>query len=101
MDNYDDLPPEVIKELSWGGANATDQKLIAIVNEHPPSVGLDLIIIEMWRRHKRLVRRRWLMGKMYRLAMAGHVQKDETQKGFYSPTTGCGIPNCGSHGEKP
>lgn len=84
-DTLADLPPEVLVQLSskWRPVSL-ETKIVGIVAEIGGDVGLDTIIIELWRRHEIIETRQFLMGKLYRMALAGLVSRKPRAKGVYS-----------------
>ena len=78
-----DLPPEVLAELSLTKIDELEQQLRDIVASGD-DVGLDQIIIELYRRHKAIHPRRFVMNKLYRMAQKGIINGVEGRKGVYS-----------------
>lgn len=84
-DTLADLPPEVIAQLSSRGRmDSLETKIVAIVADIGGDVGLDPIIIELWRRHQVIETRQFIMAKLYRMALAGLVSRKPRAKGVYS-----------------
>lgn len=85
-----DLPPEVLAELRGKvRMDSLEAMILAIVADVGGGVGLDLVIIELWRRHKILETRRFLMSKLYRMSLAGRLHRVPRAKATYrlpSPT---------------
>lgn len=79
-----DLPPEVVAELNLTRVDELEQQLRDIVAAGDGrEVGLDPIIIELWRRHKVTHARRFIMNKLYRMAQKGLIEAVEGRKGVY------------------
>ncbi|MBS0504008.1 MAG: hypothetical protein JSS55_09455 [Proteobacteria bacterium] len=79
-----DLPPEVVAELNLARVDELEQQLRDIVAAGDgKDVGLDPIIIELWRRHKISQPRRFIMNKLYRMAQKGLIESVEGRKGVY------------------
>lgn len=79
-----DLPPSVIAELNLTKIDELEQQMRDIVAAGDGSeVGLDPIIIELWRRHKVSHPRRFIMNKLYRMAQKGIIESVEGRKGAY------------------
>lgn len=79
-----DLPPEVIAELNLAKIDELEQQLRDIVvAADGAEVGLDPIIIELWRRHKVAHPRRFIMNKLYRMGQKGLIVSVEGRKGVY------------------
>lgn len=79
-----DLPPEVIAELNLGKVDELEQQLRDIVASADGSeIGLDAIIIELYRRHKVVQPRRFIMNKLYRMAQKELIYSVEGRKGVY------------------
>lgn len=79
-----DLPEEVIAQLSLTKVDELEQQLRDIVAAGDGNeVGLDAIIIELYRRHKVIQERRFIMNKLYRMAQKGTITSVEGKKGSY------------------
>lgn len=77
-----DLPREVLAELNLTKIDEMEQQLRDIVASGD-DVGLDAIIIEMYRRHQVIQPRRFVMNKLYRMAQKGIIDAVEGKKGVY------------------
>lgn len=79
-----DLPEEVIAQLSLTKVDELEQQLRDIVaSGDGGEVGLDAIIIELYRRHKVINERRFIMNKLYRMAQKGVISGVDGRKGVY------------------
>lgn len=79
-----DLPEEVIAQLNLSKIDELEQHLRDIVASGAGSeVGLDQIIIELWRRHKVTKARTYIMNKLYRMAQKGAITSVDGKKGVY------------------
>lgn len=79
-----DLPDEVLAELSLTKVDELEQQLRDIVaSGNGAEVGLDAVIIELYRRHKAVQPRRFIMNKLYRMAQKGLIESVEGRKGVY------------------
>lgn len=78
-----DLPPEVLAELNVSKLDELEQQMRDIVASSDNEVGLDTVIIELYRRHKLVHPRRFVMNKLYRMAQKGLISAVEGKKGFY------------------
>lgn len=79
-----DLPPSVLAQLNLTKIDELEQQMRDIVAAaNGQEVGLDAIIIELWRRHKVEQERRFIMNKLYRMAQKGLIQSAEGRKGVY------------------
>jgi hypothetical protein len=79
-----DLPPEVLAELSVTKLDELEQQFRDIVAAGDSEVGLDAVIIELYRRHKIIHPRRFVMNKLYRMAQKGLISPVEGRKGVYT-----------------
>ena len=79
-----DLPPEVLSELNLAKVDELEQQLRDIIVAANGQVGLDPIIIELYRRHKVVQQRRFIMNKLYRMAQKGVIEAVEGRKGVYT-----------------
>jgi hypothetical protein len=79
-----DLPPEVLSELNLTRVDELEQQLRDIVAAADGrEIGLDPIIIELYRRHRVVQPRRFIMNKLYRMATKGLIDSVEGKKGVY------------------
>lgn len=78
-----DLPPEVLAELSVTKLDELEQQMRDIVASGD-EVGLDNVIIELYRRHKVVHPRRFVMNKLYRMAQKGLITGVDGKKGVYT-----------------
>lgn len=79
-----DLPPEVLAELSVMRVDDLEQQLRDIVAANDGAeTPLDPIIIELYRRHKAVHPRRFIMNKLYRMAQKGLIFSVDGKKGVY------------------
>lgn len=79
-----DLPEEVIAQLNLSRIDELEQQMRDIVAAANGSeVGIDQIIIELYRRHKTVQERRFVLNKLYRMAQKGLVQSADGKKGVY------------------
>ena len=92
-----DLPPSVLAQLNLARIDELEQQLRDIVAAADGrEIGLDMIIIELWRRHKVEQERRFIMNKLYRMGQKGLIESVEGKKGAYfipkpwTPSTGKG-----------
>lgn len=79
-----DLPEEVLQQLNLAKLDELDQQLRDIVaSADGTDVGINQIIIELWRRHKVAKSRTYIMNKLYRMAQKGTITSVEGKKGVY------------------
>jgi hypothetical protein len=79
-----DLPEEVISQLNLSKIDELEQQMRDIVAAAGGSeIGIDQIIIELYRRHKVVQERRFIMNKLYRMGTKGLIQSVEGKKGVY------------------
>ena len=79
-----DLPEDVLQQLNLSKLDELDQQLRDIVaSADGGEVGINQIIIELWRRHKVTKSRTFVMNKIYRMAQKGTVTSVEGKKGVY------------------
>jgi hypothetical protein len=89
-----DLPPEVLGQLNLTKIDELEGQMRDIIAAADGSeVGIDQIIIELYRRHKVIQERRFILNKLYRMAQKGIVHGVEGRKGLYylpKPTASTG-----------
>lgn len=80
-----DLPQEVIDQLNLSKVDELEQQMRDIIAAGGgQEVGIDQIIIELWRRHKvKGQERRFIMNKLYRMSTKGIISGVEGRKGVY------------------
>jgi hypothetical protein len=79
-----DLPEEVLNQLNLSKVDELEQQIRDIVAAADGAeIGIDMIIIELYRRHKVVQERRFLMNKLYRMAVKGIINSVEGKKGVY------------------
>jgi hypothetical protein len=83
LGDLSDLPPEVLAELSVSKLDDLEQQMRDIVASGE-DVGLDTVIVELYRRHKVIQPRKFIMNKLYRMAQKGLLNPVEGKKGVYA-----------------
>ncbi|WP_333836475.1 hypothetical protein [Novosphingobium sp.] len=84
LGDLSDLPEELIKQLNVTKVDELEQQLRDIVAAADGTeLGLDQILIELWRRHKVVGERRFVMNKLYRMAQKGTINSVDGKKGSY------------------
>ena len=79
-----DLPAEVMEQLQLTRVDELEEQLRDIVaSADGKEIGLDPIIIELYRRHKVVQQRRFIMNKLYRMGQKGLIHSVEGKKGIY------------------
>lgn len=79
-----DLPQEVIDQLNLSKVDELEQQMRDIVAAADgEQIGIDPIIIELYRRHKVVQDRRFIMNKLYRMGQKGLIHSVEGKKGVY------------------
>lgn len=79
-----DLPQSVIDQLNLSKVDELEQQMRDIVaSADGAEIGIDPIIIELYRRHKVVQERRFIMNKLYRMGQKGLIQGVDGKKGVY------------------
>jgi len=79
-----DLPQNVIEQLNLSKIDELEQQMRDIIAAADGSeVGIDQIIIELYRRHEVVQERRFVMNKLYRMGQKGLITSAEGKKGVY------------------
>jgi hypothetical protein len=79
-----DLPSEVMAQLTLARIDELEQQMRDVVAAADGAeVTLDQIIIELYRRHKVVQERRFIMNKLYRMAQKGLISSVDGRKGVY------------------
>jgi hypothetical protein len=78
-----DLPPALIAELSGRKTDTLEDQILAIVRVAGGAVGLNRLLVELYRRHGQVHVRKALNNKAYRMARKGLIQAVPGQRGVY------------------
>ncbi len=78
-----DLPQELIAELSGGKADELEEQIYRLVKA-AGEIGLDALLIELYRRHGGAYARKFLNNKCYRMVQKGLIHQVPSRRGFYS-----------------
>ena len=79
-----DLPPEVMEQLNLSKVDELEQQMRDIIaSANGEEIGIDPIIIELYRRHKVVQERRFIMNKLYRMGQKGLIHSVDGKKGVY------------------
>lgn len=85
MDDLSDLPEAVRDQLSRrcrAKTNDVCALMLGLFTDKP--LGIDGVLIGMWREHKLCLQRPWVMNRLYRMAAAGLLEPVPTRKGAYT-----------------
>ncbi|WP_375393598.1 hypothetical protein [uncultured Sphingomonas sp.] len=85
--DINDLPPELLRELTGIKVDDLEQQLFNIINSSLDDVELDTILIELYRRHNVLQTRKFLQNKLWRMVQKGVIESVAGKKGVYSSVT--------------
>ena len=95
-----DLPEEVMQQLNLTKVDELEQQLRDIVaSGNGAEVGIDPIIIELWRRHRITKSRTYIMNKLYRMAQKGSISSVDGKKGVYCVPKPCSENSSANFGE--
>lgn len=84
LGDLSDLPPELIEQLNLSKVDELEQQVRDIIAAaNGGEVGIDQLLIELYRRHKVLQERRFLLNKLYRMGNKGLIESVEGKKGVY------------------
>ncbi|MEO7385027.1 MAG: hypothetical protein ABIU18_08870, partial [Novosphingobium sp.] len=74
----------VMQQLNLTKVDELEQQLRDIIaSADGTEIGLDRIIIELYRRHKTMGERRFIMNKLYRMGQKGTINSVDGKKGVY------------------
>lgn len=79
-----DLPKELLAELTGLKSDPLEQQLLALIKGAGREIDLDIILIEMFRRHKVIQTRRFLQNKLWRMVQKGMIFIVSGRKGVYT-----------------
>ncbi|MGY6550982.1 MAG: hypothetical protein ACXIT4_03695 [Erythrobacter sp.] len=79
-----DLPEAVLSQLNLSKVDELEQQMRDIIAAaNGDEIGLDPIIIELYRRHRVVQERKFVMNKLYRMAQKGIINSVDGKKGVY------------------
>jgi hypothetical protein len=79
-----DLPEELVSQLNLVRVDELEQQIRDIVAAADGrEVSVDSVMIELYRRHKRIEQRRFIMNKLYRMAQKNLIHSVDGRKGVY------------------
>jgi len=79
-----DLPAELLAQLSGAKTDPLEEQIHAIVKAAGDEIELDMVLIELFRRHGEIHQRRFITNKAYRMAQKGVIHIVPGRKGVYS-----------------
>ena len=84
LGDLSDLPEELMSQLNLTKVDELEQQLRDIIaSATGAEIVLDQILIELYRRHKVIGDRRFIMNKLYRMGKSGTIMSVEGRKGVY------------------
>jgi hypothetical protein len=82
--DLNDLPSALLEQLSGRRADPLEDQILQTVRAAGPAgVGLDRLLIELYRRHGEVHERKSLNNKTYRMAGKGLIEQVGGQRGVY------------------
>jgi hypothetical protein len=79
-----DLPEEVMAQLNLSKVDELELQIRDIIAAADgEEIGIDQIIIELYRRHKVVQERKFIMNKLYRMGTKGLIHSVDGKKGVY------------------
>jgi hypothetical protein len=83
-EELENLPEELIAELSASGADKTELAIFRAVNNYGGAASLDQIIVDLYKKTGEVVKRTTLTSRLYRMQQKGLVFPVPGRKGIYS-----------------
>lgn len=84
FDEIQDLPDDLLKELSISDADRTDYAILQIIEECGGIASLDRILVGLYKATGEVMKRSTLTSRAYRMAQKGNLFSVPTKKGVYS-----------------
>lgn len=84
FDEIQDLPDELLQELSISDADRTDYAILQIIEECGGIASLDRILVGLYKATGEVMKRSTLTSRAYRMAQKGNLFSVPTKKGVYS-----------------
>lgn len=86
-DEVQDLPPEMIAELSVTDGDKLEFDIIQVIEDAGGAASLDRILLELYRRTGEVTKRTWLNNRLYRMVQKEAIHSVPGKKGVYSLAT--------------
>lgn len=84
FEEIQDLPDELLQELSISDADRTDYAILQIVEECGGIASLDRILVGLYKTTGEVMKRSTLTSRAYRMVQKGNLFSVPTKKGVYS-----------------
>jgi hypothetical protein len=81
--NADDLPAELLRELSAGRADPLGAQIIVVFEGCGGSADLDQVLIGLYRAFRVIHRRRVIQNKVWQMIRKGHLKKVKGARGLF------------------
>lgn len=85
-EDVQDLPAELLAELSISTADRVEFDIITLINEAGGVLTLDRILIGLYKKTKEIHKRPTLTSRLYRMGQKGLIGNVPNKKGYYSTT---------------
>lgn len=85
-EELENLPEELIAELSATGADKTELAIFRAINNFGGAASLDQVIVDLYKKTSEIVKRTTLTSRLYRMQQKGLVYTVPGRKGIYSTT---------------
>lgn len=83
-DEVQDLPPELLEELTVSETDRIEFLILSIMEKHDGVIGLDRLLVELYRATGEVFKRQGIINRLYKMANKGEVQSVEGKKGVYT-----------------
>ena len=83
-DEVEDLPPELLAELSVGDGDKVEFQIMSVIEKLGGVASLDRILVELWRATGEVFKRAAITNRLYRMGGKGMVQTLPGKKGVYA-----------------
>lgn len=83
-DEVEDLPPELIAELSVSDGDKTEFQILSAIEKLGGIASLDRILVELWRATGEVSKRAAITNRLYRMGGKGMLYSLPGKKGVYS-----------------
>ncbi len=87
IDDFLDLPPELLEQLSGRAKKSQTDELVQIITARGGSASIDEILIDLYRKTGKVETRVILSNRLHRLAKQGLIAATEGRKGIYTTST--------------
>jgi hypothetical protein len=84
LGDLSDLPKELLAQLSVQRGDQLEDDILDVIESNGGTANVDQILIDLYRKTKKIHERRFIANKLYRMGKAGAVYAIPKKRGVYS-----------------